>query len=39
MFNRGAERYSFGCKRPTLSNDYYRAFTEDQVALEDYEYA
>ena len=26
--------YSFGCKRPTFSNDYYRAFTKDHVDLE-----
>ena len=26
--------YSFGCKRPTFSNDYYRAFTRDNVELE-----
>jgi cation diffusion facilitator CzcD-associated flavoprotein CzcO len=26
--------YSFGCKRPTFSNDYYRTFTRDHVALE-----
>ncbi|SMD25775.1 flavin-containing monooxygenase [Kibdelosporangium aridum] len=26
--------YSFGCKRPTFSNDYYRAFTRDHVNLE-----
>lgn len=26
--------YSFGCKRPTFSNDYYRAFTRDDVDLE-----
>lgn len=26
--------YSFGCKRPTFSNDYYRAFTRPHVDLE-----
>jgi cation diffusion facilitator CzcD-associated flavoprotein CzcO len=26
--------YSFGCKRPTFSNSYYRAFTRDHVDLE-----
>jgi cation diffusion facilitator CzcD-associated flavoprotein CzcO len=26
--------YSFGCKRPTFSNDYYAAFTRDDVTLE-----
>jgi cation diffusion facilitator CzcD-associated flavoprotein CzcO len=26
--------YSFGCKRPTLSNDYYRTFTRPNVHLE-----
>jgi len=26
--------YSFGCKRPTFSNSYYRAFTKDDVDLE-----
>ncbi|MDP9118217.1 MAG: NAD(P)/FAD-dependent oxidoreductase [Actinomycetota bacterium] len=26
--------YSFGCKRPTFSNDYYPAFTKDHVRLE-----
>lgn len=26
--------YSFGCKRPTFSNDYYPAFTKDHVHLE-----
>jgi cation diffusion facilitator CzcD-associated flavoprotein CzcO len=26
--------YSFGCKRPTFSNTYYRAFTRDNVRLE-----
>jgi cation diffusion facilitator CzcD-associated flavoprotein CzcO len=26
--------YSFGCKRPTFSNTYYRAFTRDDVDLE-----
>lgn len=26
--------YSFGCKRPTFSNDYYPAFTRDNVELE-----
>ena len=26
--------YSFGCKRPTVSNDYYRAFTKPHVHLE-----
>ncbi|HLY34555.1 MAG TPA: NAD(P)/FAD-dependent oxidoreductase, partial [Jatrophihabitantaceae bacterium] len=26
--------YSFGCKRPTLSNSYYRTFTRDNVQLE-----
>ena len=26
--------YSFGCKRPTFSNTYYRAFTRDHVDLE-----
>jgi cation diffusion facilitator CzcD-associated flavoprotein CzcO len=26
--------YSFGCKRPTFSNDYYRAFTRGNVHLE-----
>ncbi|HEU4811279.1 MAG TPA: NAD(P)/FAD-dependent oxidoreductase [Nocardioides sp.] len=26
--------YSFGCKRPTFSNDYYPAFTEPHVDLE-----
>lgn len=26
--------YSFGCKRPTFSNDYYRTFTRDDVTLE-----
>ncbi len=26
--------YSFGCKRPTFSNDYYRTFTEPNVDLE-----
>ncbi|GAA2786922.1 NAD(P)/FAD-dependent oxidoreductase [Saccharopolyspora taberi] len=27
-------RYTFGCKRPTFSNDYYRAFGKDHVHLE-----
>ena len=27
-------RYSFGCKRPTFSNDYYPAFTKPHVHLE-----
>ncbi|MFK0251885.1 flavin-containing monooxygenase [Amycolatopsis azurea] len=27
-------RYSFGCKRPTFSNEYYPAFTKDHVHLE-----
>lgn len=27
-------RYSFGCKRPTFSNDYYPTFTRDHVHLE-----
>jgi len=27
-------RYSFGCKRPTFSNEYYPAFTRDHVHLE-----
>jgi cation diffusion facilitator CzcD-associated flavoprotein CzcO len=26
--------YSFGCKRPTFSNDYYPAFTQPHVTLE-----
>jgi cation diffusion facilitator CzcD-associated flavoprotein CzcO len=26
--------YSFGCKRPTFSNDYYRTFTREHVDLE-----
>jgi cation diffusion facilitator CzcD-associated flavoprotein CzcO len=26
--------YSFGCKRPTFSNDYYPTFTRSHVALE-----
>jgi cation diffusion facilitator CzcD-associated flavoprotein CzcO len=26
--------YSFGCKRPTFSNDYYRTFTRPDVDLE-----
>jgi cation diffusion facilitator CzcD-associated flavoprotein CzcO len=26
--------YSFGCKRPTFSNDYFPTFTRDHVALE-----
>lgn len=26
--------YSFGCKRPTFSNDYYPAFTKPHVSLE-----
>jgi cation diffusion facilitator CzcD-associated flavoprotein CzcO len=26
--------YSFGCKRPTFSNSYYRAFNRDNVHLE-----
>ena len=26
--------YSFGCKRPTFSNDYYKTFTRDHVELE-----
>jgi len=26
--------YSFGCKRPTFSNDYYATFTRDDVTLE-----
>jgi cation diffusion facilitator CzcD-associated flavoprotein CzcO len=26
--------YSFGCKRPTFSNDYYRTFTRTHVELE-----
>ncbi len=26
--------YSFGCKRPTFSNDYYPTFNRDNVALE-----
>jgi cation diffusion facilitator CzcD-associated flavoprotein CzcO len=26
--------YSFGCKRPTFSNDYYPTFTRDHVDLE-----
>ena len=26
--------YSFGCKRPTFSNDYYRTFTRAHVELE-----
>ncbi|MEZ5160894.1 MAG: NAD(P)/FAD-dependent oxidoreductase [Marmoricola sp.] len=26
--------YSFGCKRPTFSNDYYPTFTKDHVHLE-----
>ncbi|HWM74851.1 MAG TPA: NAD(P)/FAD-dependent oxidoreductase, partial [Nocardioides sp.] len=26
--------YSFGCKRPTFSNDYYPTFTRDDVELE-----
>jgi cation diffusion facilitator CzcD-associated flavoprotein CzcO len=26
--------YSFGCKRPTFSNDYYRTFTQPHVELE-----
>ena len=26
--------YSFGCKRPTFSNDYYRTFTQPHVVLE-----
>ena len=26
--------YSFGCKRPTFSNDYYPSFTRPNVALE-----
>ena len=27
--------YDFGCKRPTFSNGYYRAFTKPNVALQD----
>ncbi|MEX7469168.1 flavin-containing monooxygenase [Mycobacterium adipatum] len=27
--------YDFGCKRPTFSNSYYRAFTRDNVHLQD----
>ena len=27
--------YDFGCKRPTFSNGYYRAFTRDNVHLHD----
>jgi len=27
-------RYTFGCKRPTFSNDYYPTFTKDHVHLE-----
>ncbi|MGK2865710.1 MAG: flavin-containing monooxygenase [Mycobacterium sp.] len=27
--------YDFGCKRPTFSNGYYRAFTKDNVHLQD----
>ena len=27
--------YDFGCKRPTFSNGYYRAFTRDNVHLQD----
>lgn len=27
-------RYSFGCKRPTFSNEYFPAFTKDHVHLE-----
>lgn len=26
--------YSFGCKRPTFSNDYYRTFTKQHVSLQ-----
>ena len=26
--------YSFGCKRPTFSNDYYRTFSNENVSLE-----
>jgi cation diffusion facilitator CzcD-associated flavoprotein CzcO len=26
--------YSFGCKRPTFSNDYFPTFTQDHVTLE-----
>ena len=26
--------YDFGCKRPTFSNDYFKAFTRDNVFLE-----
>ncbi len=26
--------YDFGCKRPTFSNDYFRTFNRDNVALE-----
>ncbi len=26
--------YDFGCKRPTFSNDYFKAFTRDNVNLE-----
>jgi cation diffusion facilitator CzcD-associated flavoprotein CzcO len=26
--------FDFGCKRPTISNDYYRAFTKSHVHLE-----
>ncbi|MFD9705299.1 flavin-containing monooxygenase [Lentzea sp. NPDC059081] len=26
--------YSFGCKRPTFSNDYFRTFTQPHVSLE-----
>lgn len=26
--------YSFGCKRPTFSNDYYPTFTKDHIHLE-----
>ena len=26
--------YSFGCKRPTFSNDYYRTFSRENVSLE-----
>ena len=32
--NRLTPDYSFGCKRPTFSNDYYRTFTRDHVTLE-----
>lgn len=30
-----APDYDFGCKRPTFSNSYYRAFTRDNVHLQD----